>query len=48
MKKEVPLKVTALLLVISMAMCGYGIYRNEVKTVAKKAQAICMQCIGLG
>lgn len=46
--KEIPRKVTVLLLAISIAMCGYGIYRDEVKTVFKKATAICMECIGLG
>lgn len=48
MKSEVSLKVTALLLAISISMCGYGVYRKEVKTVCKKATAICMECIGLG
>ena len=48
MKGEVSLRVTALLLAISIAMCGYGVYSNEVKTVCKKATAICMECIGLG
>ena len=48
MKGEVSTKVTAVLLAISIAMCGFGIFRGEVKTVCKKATAICMECIGLG
>ena len=44
----VSLKVTVLLLALSIAMCGFGIYRNELKAVWQKAAVICMECIGLG
>ncbi|MBQ6524120.1 MAG: hypothetical protein IJI12_05610 [Atopobiaceae bacterium] len=49
MKQEASLKVTLVMLALSITMCGYGVlYNDEVKIVLKKATAICMQCIGLG
>ncbi len=48
MKKTLPNYVTLILLLIAMASCIFGISRGEVKTVAKKATNICMECIGIG
>ena len=47
-KKEVPVWVTIVLLVLAAAMCAYGIYRGEMRDVMRKAIAICMECIGIG
>ena len=48
MKREVPLKVTLILIPIAIALCALGIYRGEVAVVLNKAINICMECIGLG
>ncbi|MBQ8665798.1 MAG: thioredoxin [Lachnospiraceae bacterium] len=48
MKREVPLKVTLILIPIAIALCALGIYRGEVAVVLNKAINICMDCIGLG
>ena len=48
MGREGSWKVTVALLAVAVAMCAYGVYRNEQKLVERKADAICMQCIGLG
>ncbi|MCY6483070.1 CD1871A family CXXC motif-containing protein [Clostridium aestuarii] len=36
------------LLLISSSFIVAGLYRNEVKTVFKKAINICLECIGIG
>lgn len=48
MKKEVPLKVTLILIPLAMASCAFGVFRGETTTVLMKAINICMECIGLG
>jgi hypothetical protein len=45
---EIPRKVTVALLALAIAMCAYGVYSNEQRRVERKADDICMQCIGLG
>ena len=45
---EIPRKVTVALLALAIAMCAYGVYSNEQRLVERKANDICMQCIGLG
>lgn len=41
-------KVKYYLLALSLAMMGYGVYRDEVNIVFKKAINICLECIGVG
>jgi hypothetical protein len=48
MKRKVPVWVTLVLILASVACMAFGIYRGEVDTVLKKAINICMECIGLG
>ena len=36
------------ILIVSVLLITSGIYRNEVKTVFKKAINICLECIGIG
>ena len=47
-KKNVPYKVTMILLVLAIASCFLGAYGGEVKTVFQKATNICLECIGIG
>lgn len=46
--REIPLAVTVVLMLASIALCAFGIWRGEVNTVLNKAVNICMECIGLG
>ena len=46
--KDVHRPVAAVLLLISIAVCIYGAYRGEVKTVNRKSTNICLECIGIG
>lgn len=46
--KEIPTKVTLVLIPCAMALCAFGVWRGEVATVFAKAIRICMECIGLG
>ncbi len=48
MKQKVPVWVTIVLILASIACMAFGIYRGEVDTVLKKAINICMEGIGLG
>ena len=48
MKRRIPVAVTALLLVLAAASCIFGVYRGELKTVSKKANTVCLECIGIG
>ena len=48
MKRKVPVFVSALLLVLALASCVFGVYRGELKTVYRKASAVCLECIGIG
>ncbi|AGT44866.1 hypothetical protein TPE_2392 [Treponema pedis str. T A4] len=38
----------AIVIVLSLGMMLFGIYRGEVSVVLKKAINICMECIGIG
>ena len=40
--------VASFLVVLSISMMGYGVYREEVDTMFEKAVAICLECIGIG
>lgn len=39
---------TYILLALSLAFIGLGIYRKEVDTVFMKAINLCLECIGIG
>lgn len=41
-------KARYLLLLMSFALIGMGIYRGEVVEVLRKAINICLECIGIG
>lgn len=47
-KREIPVWVTYVLLILAAAMCAYGVYRGEMKTVMRKGITICLECIGIG
>lgn len=36
------------LIIISIAMMGYGFVRGEAAAVLKKAIVLCLECIGIG
>lgn len=48
MKKEVPVKVTIMLIPLAAMACAFGIFRGEAAVVFANAVKICMECIGLG
>ena len=48
MKRKAPLAVTVLLLALAAASCIFGVCRGELKTVYRKASAVCLECIGIG
>jgi hypothetical protein len=48
MKRKVPLAVSGLLLALAILTCAFGIRRGEMKTVHRKAAAVCLECIGIG
>ncbi|MBR3554337.1 MAG: hypothetical protein IKN89_00365 [Oscillospiraceae bacterium] len=48
MKRKVPMAATALLLILALASCLFGIFRGELKTVSRKASTVCLECIGIG
>lgn len=45
MKRFVP---AISLIVLSIAMMGYGFVRGEAAAVLKKAVVLCLECIGIG
>lgn len=45
MKKKA---AAVIIIVISLTVTLFGIYRGEPKVVMKKAINICMECIGIG
>lgn len=48
MKKECPVPVTVVLILLAAALCGFGLWHGEAAVVLEKAVRICMECIGLG
>lgn len=48
MKKQVPVRVTVILLAIAAGCCAAGVFLGEPGTVFTKAANICLECIGLG
>ncbi len=48
MKKEVPLRVTVIMLAAAAAVCVIGVLLGEPQTVFAKAASICLECIGIG
>ena len=36
------------ILVIGIALCAAGIYREELTEIMRKATVICLECIGIG
>lgn len=36
------------LIVLSLGMMAFGVYRGEMATVLAKATRICLECIGIG
>ena len=38
----------ALLLVVGIAMLGFGVWRGEAATVLSKAIKLCLECVGIG
>ncbi len=48
MKRRIPAAVTALLLILAMAACVFGAERGELRTIYRKASAVCLECIGIG
>ena len=36
------------LLVLGVAMIGFGLWRGEAATVLSKAIRLCMECVGIG
>ena len=40
--------IATFLVLASISMMGYGVYREEVDTMFEKAVAICLECIGIG
>ncbi len=41
-------KASIILIVLGLAMIGYGFYRGEAAVVFTKAARICLECIGIG
>lgn len=37
-----------IVLAASLVSLGYGVWSGEMRTVMRKAIAICMECIGIG
>lgn len=35
-------------LVLALALIGYGLTKNQQKSVMNKAIRICMECVGIG
>ena len=48
MRKEIPLKVTLIMIPVAAAMVVFGLLRGEAAAILSKAITICMECIGLG
>ena len=48
MRKEIPLKVTLIMIPVAAAMVAFGLLRGEAAAILSKAITICMECIGLG
>lgn len=38
----------AMLLVVSIAMLCFGVWRGEAATVLSKAIKLCLECVGIG
>ena len=48
MKRRIPAALSALLLLLAIAACVFGAGRGELRTVYRKASAVCLECIGIG
>lgn len=48
MNKFMKNKVGITLMVIGLLSMSVGVFRQEHKTVAKKSNIICLECIGIG
>lgn len=36
------------IIILAIALIGYGLIKNQQKSVLNKAVRICMECVGLG
>lgn len=48
MNKFIKNKVGITLMTIGLLSMSIGVFRQEHKTVAKKSNIICLECIGIG
>lgn len=46
--RQLPRWIGPCLVILSLGMMAFGIYRGEMATVLAKATRICLECIGIG